>query len=58
MKQLLLFIFLTTCTTSESSNNLKNNNFDFKKSTSFIDFKNKLKNYSINAPYPDIDKNL
>ena len=58
MKQLLLFIFLTTCTTSQSSNNLKNNNFDFKKSTSFIDFKNKLKNYSISTPFPDIDKNL
>ena len=58
MKQLLLFIFLTTCTTSQSSNNLKNNNFDFKKSTSFIDFKNKLKNYAISAPFPDIDKNL
>jgi hypothetical protein len=55
MKQLLLFILLTTCTTSQSSNNLKNNNFDFKKNTSFIDFKNKLKNYSINTPYPDID---
>ena len=58
MKQLLLFILLTACTTSQSSNNLKNKNFDFKKSTSFIDFKNKLKNYAISAPYPDIDKNL
>ena len=58
MKQLLLFILLTTCTTSQSSNNLKNKNFDFKKSTSFIDFKNKLKNYAISAPFPDIDKNL
>ena len=55
MKKLLLLIFLTTCTTPQSSNNLKNNNFDFKKSTSFIDFKNKLKNYSISTPYPDID---
>jgi len=58
VKKLLLFIFLTTCTTPQSSNNLKNNNFDFKKSTSFIDFMNKLKNYSINTPYPNIDKNL
>jgi len=58
VKKLLLLIFLTTCTTPQSSNNLKNNNFDFKKSTSFIDFKKKLKNYSINTPYPDIDKNL
>ena len=55
MKKFLLLIFLTTCTTPQSSNNLKNNNFDFKKSTSFIDFKNKLKNYSISTPYPDID---
>jgi hypothetical protein len=55
VKKLLLLIFLTTCTTPQSSDNLKNNNFDFKKSTSFIDFKNKLKNYSISTPYPDID---
>ena len=58
MKKLLLLIFLTTCTTPQSSNNLKNNNFDFKKSTSFIDFKNKLKSYFTNTPYPNIDKNL
>jgi len=55
MKKLLFFIFLTTCSSPQSSINLKNNNFDFKKSTSFIDFKNKLKIYSINTPYPDID---
>ena len=58
MKKLLLFIFLTTCTTSQLNNNLNNEAIDFNKITSFEDFKNKLKNYSIDTPYPDIDKNL
>jgi hypothetical protein len=58
VKKLLLFIFLTTCAAPQSSNNLKNNNYNFKKTTSFTDFMNELRNYSIKTPYPDIDKNL
>ena len=58
MKKLVLFIFLTTCTNSQLNNNSKNVIIDFKKSTTFEDFKKKLEIYSINSPYPDIDKNL
>jgi len=55
VKKLLLFILLTACSDPQSSINLKNNNLDYKKSTTFIDFKNKLKIYSINTPYPGIN---
>jgi hypothetical protein len=58
VKKIVLFIFLTTCTNSQLNSNFKNDIIDFKKSTTFEDFKKKLENYSINTPYPDIDKNL
>jgi hypothetical protein len=58
MKKLIFFIFLTSCSVQKTNLNSSNYNFDFKNETSFTEFKNKLKIYSKNSSYPDIDSNL
>tara|TARA_B110000438_G_C15622762_1_gene567322 strand:- start:178 stop:354 length:177 start_codon:yes stop_codon:yes gene_type:complete len=58
MKKLLLFFILSACTTPSINTNISDDDFDFKKDTSFIDFKNKLNEYNKNNPYPKIDSKL
>ena len=48
---LLIFLFLTSCTSSTVRNDL-----NFSDKMSFSEFKIKLKEYSKNNPYPDIDE--
>ena len=57
MKKILIFIFLTSCTTSNFNTNYDKSSFDFDKDTSFNDFKKKLDIYGLKNPYPDIDSN-
>ena len=55
MKKLILFIFLTTCSVPQSNVNSNNYDFDFKNENSFVNFKNKLIEYSKNTAFPRID---
>ena len=57
MKKLLItFIIITGCSTNNDE--LSNNNLDIKFSDnmSFEEFQDKLEEYAINNPYPNIDK--
>ena len=49
-----LFIIITFFLTSCSLNSSRNY-FDFSNQMSFDEFKNKLEEYAINNPYPNID---
>ena len=58
MKKFLLFIFLASCAVPQSNINLNNTDFDFNKEISFKNFKEKIKIYSKNTPFPNIDSKL
>ena len=50
---LLIFLFLSAC--AVNNNNVMNNNIDFSKKMNFEEFGIKLKVYSDNTPYQNID---
>ena len=56
MKKLLIIIFLTA-SCSMNNDKLENNfsDINFSDDMTFEEFKNKLKEYAENSPYPNID---
>ena len=52
----LIFLFLSAC--AVNNNNVMNNNIDFSKKMNFEEFGIKLKVYSDNTPYPNIDDQM
>jgi len=51
---LIMLILISSCTT-EISNNKNNNKIEFTEKMTFSEFKQKLKEYSKNSSYPNID---
>ena len=56
MKKLILFFFLTSCSSANLNNNLDSKILNFNKNLTFSEFKNLLENYNKISSYPDIDK--
>ena len=56
MKKLILFFFLTSCSSTNLNNSLDNEILDFNKNLTFNEFKNLLEEYNKISAYPDIDK--
>ena len=55
MKKLILFFFLTSCSSSNLNNSLDNEILDFNKNLTFNEFINLLEEYNKISSYPDIN---
>tara|TARA_B100000768_G_C10960380_1_gene241494 strand:- start:237 stop:407 length:171 start_codon:yes stop_codon:yes gene_type:complete len=56
MKKLFLFFFLVSCSSFNSSYDVKNNALDFKKDLSFDEFNQLLIKYNEITSFPNINK--
>ena len=56
MKKIIIILFLlSACTQYKAKNNNDLSNIKFSDNLSFKQFKDKLEEYTINSPYPNID---
>ena len=56
MKKLILFFFLTSCSSTNLNNSFDNEILGFNKNLTFNEFKNLLEEYNKINGYPEIDK--
>lgn len=56
MKKLFLLIFLTSCSSSNTTFTNNFQNFNFNKIINFDEFKKYVTEYAEKSPYPNIDK--
>jgi hypothetical protein len=56
MKKIIIILFLlSACTQYKAKNNNDLSNIKFSDNLSFKQFKDKLEEYTINSPFPNID---
>ena len=56
MKNIILFIFLVSCSSQSLNNESKVDNLKFNIDFTFEEYKKFLTNFNANAKYPDISK--
>ena len=56
MKNIILFIFLVSCTAQSVNNDSKDDNLKFNIDFTFEEYKKFLTNFNANTKYPDISK--
>tara|TARA_Y100000741_G_scaffold321805_1_gene271174 strand:+ start:255 stop:425 length:171 start_codon:yes stop_codon:yes gene_type:complete len=56
MKNIILFIFLVSCTAQSLNNKSKVDNLKFNIDFTFDEYKKFLTNFNVNSKYPDISK--